>query len=291
MTTLKTTLTLLTILAASQGTRRQGYSSPFHKWNVDAYLCSHNGWTPERGRQEGHLFTCKNRKDNREVVCTAIRHKGSIAVSDLPSRAGDVKFQSVTGTRWHTHWGMPAYDVSGVLVNKGLKLHTTVRLILTREVLYIVICGSPAGDPLKDPDIDYMLKEIRFRKDPELPASMGLSRMILYAVVALVLLGGGVLGIVLFKKKKASGSGGGDEKVKRSRKGRAGQRAGKRSGAPAPPAEETSGDASPEAAPAETITISCPHCGKRLKAKAAVAGRKVKCPGCGEAFAAEAVDG
>ncbi len=40
-----------------------------------------------------------------------------------------------------------------------------------------------------------------------------------------------------------------------------------------------------------TITISCPECGKQLKAPANVVGKKIRCKGCDEVFVArEAVD-
>jgi predicted RNA-binding Zn-ribbon protein involved in translation (DUF1610 family) len=39
----------------------------------------------------------------------------------------------------------------------------------------------------------------------------------------------------------------------------------------------------PQAQPAtESIHLACATCGKRLKVKAALRGKKVKCPGCGE---------
>jgi hypothetical protein len=43
-----------------------------------------------------------------------------------------------------------------------------------------------------------------------------------------------------------------------------------------------------ESAVPEMISIQCSSCGKRLKAKAPVAGKTVKCPGCGESFTAQA---
>jgi DNA-directed RNA polymerase subunit M/transcription elongation factor TFIIS len=40
---------------------------------------------------------------------------------------------------------------------------------------------------------------------------------------------------------------------------------------------------------ADTITIACPECEKKMTAPAAVAGKKVRCKACGHAFAAKAL--
>jgi hypothetical protein len=39
---------------------------------------------------------------------------------------------------------------------------------------------------------------------------------------------------------------------------------------------------------ASTVTVTCPECGKQLKAPPAVLGKKIRCKGCGHAFAARA---
>lgn len=36
-----------------------------------------------------------------------------------------------------------------------------------------------------------------------------------------------------------------------------------------------------------TLSLQCPHCGKRLKAKVEVAGKTIKCPSCGASFLAD----
>jgi predicted RNA-binding Zn-ribbon protein involved in translation (DUF1610 family) len=48
------------------------------------------------------------------------------------------------------------------------------------------------------------------------------------------------------------------------------------------------GDATSKATPsrAGTLVFACPHCGKRIKAKAGLAGKTIKCPKCGNAVKA-----
>jgi DNA-directed RNA polymerase subunit RPC12/RpoP len=52
----------------------------------------------------------------------------------------------------------------------------------------------------------------------------------------------------------------------------------RRRGAPGPPADAVAGRA---AEPAATVAFACADCGKRLKSKAEMAGKKIKCPQCG----------
>src|SRR5438093_1209674 len=44
------------------------------------------------------------------------------------------------------------------------------------------------------------------------------------------------------------------------------------------------------AAPVPPISLHCAGCGKHLKVRAALAGKKVKCPGCGQALLVPAAE-
>ena len=54
---------------------------------------------------------------------------------------------------------------------------------------------------------------------------------------------------------------------------------------PAPSSEEPLEADEEVIEPAAPILVACPGCKKRLKVKAALAGKKLKCPGCGKAVA------
>jgi hypothetical protein len=63
-------------------------------------------------------------------------------------------------------------------------------------------------------------------------------------------------------------------------------RHGRRAAATTAPAVDAGAADKPELA----VSVACPGCGRRLRAKAELAGKKVKCPGCGKAVAVPGAD-